>query len=88
MATWLDVAIAGRAWPWAWRVLGGNWTHLGSEARWTSQMPCRRVAIGLKGASERALLLLLGGKPGDAATSTHTGIYIDGPECLRFRSGR
>ena len=26
-------------------VLGGSWTRLGSEARWTSQMPCSRVAI-------------------------------------------
>ena len=42
MATWL--ATQG--------VLGGSWTRLGSEAQWTSQMPCGRVAIGLKGASE------------------------------------
>ena len=37
-------------------VLGGSWTRLGSEARWTSQMPCSRVAIAdwrfMKGASE------------------------------------
>ena len=26
-------------------VLGGSWTRLGSEARWTNQMPCSRVAI-------------------------------------------
>jgi hypothetical protein len=66
MATWLDVANRQG-------VLGGSWTRLGSEARWTSQMPCRCVAIGSKGASE-ALLLLSGGKPGrrgpDAATFT------------------
>jgi hypothetical protein len=53
---WLDVANRQG-------VLGGSWTRLGSEARWTSQMPCRCVAIGSKGASE-ALLLLSGGKPG------------------------
>ena len=80
MATWLDVANRQG-------VLGGSWTRLGSEARWTSQMPCRCVAIGSKGASE-ALLLLSGGKPGDAGTlrprhTADTGIYIDGPECPR-----
>ena len=36
-------------------LVDGNWTRLVSEARWTksdeSQMPCGRVAIGLKGAS-------------------------------------
>jgi hypothetical protein len=72
MATWL--ATQG--------VLGGSWTRLGSEAQWTSQMPCGRVAIGLKGASE-AQLRLLGGKPGDAATSTGAGHDLaarhDGP---------
>jgi len=48
MATWLDVANRQG-------VLGGSWTRLGSEARWTSQMPCRCVAIGSKGASEALL---------------------------------
>jgi hypothetical protein len=56
-------------------VLGGSWTRLGSEAPWTSQMPCHRVAIGLKGASE-ALLLLSGGKPGHAATSTRGPRFV------------
>jgi hypothetical protein len=82
---WLDVANRQG-------VLGGSWTRLGREARWTSQMPCRCVAIcvaiGLKGASE-VLLLLSGGKPGHAATSTRgQNRYIDGPECPRRHDGR
>jgi hypothetical protein len=53
------------------------------DPRWTSpRCLARCVAIGLKGASE-ALLLLSGGKPGNAATSSSTDgqiRYIDGPE--------
>ena len=73
-----------------------SWTRLGSEARWTksdeSQMPCSRVAIGLKGACsvQRTSTAAFvgthsGGKPGDAATLTHAHrhllmtIDIDGP---------
>ena len=73
-----------------------SWTRLGSEAQWTksdeSQMPCSRVAIGLKGACsvQRTSTAAFvgthsGGKPGDAATLTHAHrhllmtIDIDGP---------
>ena len=72
-------------------VLGGSWTRLGSEAPWTSQMPCRRVVIGLKGASEAAAASFGRQTRGRCVTSTptaaprHTGIYIDGPECPRRR---
>jgi len=87
---WLDVANRQG-------VLGGSWTRLGSEARWTSQMPCRCVAIGSKGASligskgaSEALLLLSGGKPGHAATSTRgQNRYTRRPrECPRRHDGR
>ena len=50
-------------------VLGGSWTRLGSEARWTSQMPCSRVAIAdwLEGGQRSAAAFVgthSGGKPG------------------------
>jgi hypothetical protein len=70
MATHLDVANRQG-------VLGGSWTRLGSEAPWTSQMPCHCVAIGLKGASE-ALLLLSGGIEANQGTlrpAQHAGRY-------------
>ena len=58
-------------------VLGGSWTRLGSEARWTSQMPCSRVAIAdwLEGGQRSAAVRLSGGKPGDAATWSTGGSW-------------
>ena len=82
-----------------------SWTRLGSEARWTksdeSQMPCSRVAIGLKGACsvQRTSTAAFvgthsGGKPGDAATLTHAHRHllmtsdIDGPSVHKAPQAR
>ena len=66
-------------------LVDGNWTRLVSEARWTksdeSQMPCGRVAIGLKGASvQRSAAAFVRTREANQGTlrprRTHTGIYL------------
>ena len=102
IADWLEggqrsaAAFVGRQTRGRCDLVDRSWTRLGSEARWTksdeSQMPCSRVAIGLKGACsvQRTSTAAFvgthsGGKPGDAATLTHAHrhllmtIDIDGP---------
>ena len=106
IADWLEggqrsaAAFVGRQTRGRCDLVDRSWTRLGSEARWTksdeSQKPCGLVAIGLKGACsvQRTSAAAFvgthsGGKPGDAATSTHAHghllMTIDIAKCPRRR---